>query len=146
VIILRISSKSCYAIAALAEMAAEKENTPIAVATLAQRLAISKIYLEQVFSALKRGGLLVSTKGAQGGYTLREAPEKITLYDILSPIEQGLFENAEKSLENLPQQPAAIINKLIFEPLDKAVEKNLKSVTLAELAAELKNDGDMYYI
>jgi Rrf2 family protein len=142
---MRISSKGCYAVAALTEMALSESNEPIAVATLAQKLQISKIYLEQVFSILKRSGLLVSTKGAQGGYTLSTNPARITLFDILSPIELALFESAEKSLENIPAEKSFIINKLVFEPLDENIKKTLKSVTLGDLTEEAKQTN-MYFI
>lgn len=130
-------------------MALDEKQSRIAVATIAQRLNISKIYLEQVFSILKRGGLIASTKGAQGGYTLSQSPDQITIYNILAPIELMLFESSEQSLENIPPEAALIMDKLIFKQLDEAVTKTLKSVTLADLAAELKNkrgDSSMYYI
>ena len=146
---MRISSKGCYAVAALIEMALDEVNDCIAVATIARNLGISKIYLEQVFSILKRSGLLVSTKGAQGGYSLRDVPEHITLKDILSPIELHMFEGSERSVENIPPELGNVINNLVFSPLDDAILATLTSVTLADLAADIKNrrdDGHMYYI
>ncbi|MCL1843495.1 MAG: Rrf2 family transcriptional regulator [Defluviitaleaceae bacterium] len=146
---MRLSSRGCYALAALAEMAIDNAGEPIAVAALALRLQISKIYLEQVFSILKKSGLVVSTKGAQGGYTLAKTPNNITVYDILLPIESALFEGSEKSVENIPPESKLAVTKLVFHPLDKAVEETLKAVTLAELASEVRNkrlSGSMYYI
>ena len=55
-------------------------------------LAVSKIYLEQVFSLLKRDGLANSIKGAQGGYQLSRPAEEISVYDILSVAELSMFE------------------------------------------------------
>ena len=146
---MRISSKGCYAIAALTEMALDDEDSPIAVAGLAARLKISKVYLEQVFSILKRSGLINSIKGAQGGYTLRNSPANVTLYDILSAFELTLFEGAGKSLENIPTESGLLISKLVLEPLDEAVSTVLKSITLADLADESRKqqeNGNMYYI
>jgi Rrf2 family protein len=142
---MRISSKGSYAIAALMELAASDKNEPMAVSAIASRLEISKVYLEQVFSILKRSGIIVSTKGAQGGYTLHTTPDKITMYDILSPMEYTLFDAAEKSLENIPAEHRGIISKLVFVPLDEAIHAALKSVTLAELIRE-RASGDMYFI
>ena len=53
---------------------------------------VSKIYLEQVFSLLKRDGLVNSIKGAQGGYQLSRPAEEISVYDILSVAELSMFE------------------------------------------------------
>ncbi|MCL2371876.1 MAG: Rrf2 family transcriptional regulator [Defluviitaleaceae bacterium] len=141
---MRISSKGCYAIAALTEMALDS-GSRVTVLALAQRLGISKIYLEQVFSILKRSDVIASTKGAHGGYTLQKPPGKTTIYDILKPIELVVFESAEKSLENIPQEQAAIINDIILQPLDEAVKTRLMSITLADLA-EAKSQSGMYYI
>ena len=146
---MRISSKCCYAVAALTEMALGETSECIAVATLAQRLGISKIYLEQVFSVLKRSGLISSTKGAQGGYTLRDKPDHINLNDIFAPIESYLFEPPEKSIENIPSELGLTMDALVFRPLEEAVVQSLRSVTLADLAAgvrQRRNNGYMYYI
>ncbi|MCL1863127.1 MAG: Rrf2 family transcriptional regulator [Defluviitaleaceae bacterium] len=138
---MKISSKGCYALAALTEMALNADVSPVAVATIAQKLEISKIYLEQVFGLLKKGGVLVATKGAQGGYALREKPSDITVYDILQPIEQGLFETP-------PPQPFLAVNKLVFEPLNTNTIAFLKSISLEDIATEARSSGDggMYFI
>ena len=127
--------------AALTEMALNEDTTPTAVATLAQRLDISKIYLEQVFGVLKKSGVLVATKGAQGGYALSRKPAKISAYDILHPIELGLFETP-------PPQPFLAVNNLVFEPINDSVTAFLKTVSLEDIAAEARSgeDGGMYFI
>ena len=146
---MRISTRGCYAVSALIEMSLDTSGDRIAVATLAQRLGISKIYLEQVFSILKRAGLITSTKGAQGGYTLQKKPAEITMYDILSPIEQHLFETADKSLENIPQELAVGLDELVIAPLDSAIFTALNSITLEKLAedtARRRGAEAMYFI
>ncbi|HPF87499.1 MAG TPA: Rrf2 family transcriptional regulator, partial [Candidatus Limiplasma sp.] len=68
---MRISARGRYALAATASMAARyATGENITVASLAERLGISKIYLEQVFSLLKKADIVASHKGAQGGYRL----------------------------------------------------------------------------
>ena len=77
---MKISAKARYGLATmikLAQLYSREEN--ITVLRLAETLHISKIYLEQVFALLKRAQLVVSTKGAQGGYQLARAPETITV-------------------------------------------------------------------
>jgi len=146
---MRISSKGRYAIAALTEMACDVTNHYITVATLARRLDISKVYLEQVFSLLKRGGLVLSGKGAQGGYLLNNKPEHITVYNILSPIELSLSERTERATEGLSPEMGTTVDELVFRRLDEAIFKTLTSITLADLAADVqrRRDGSsMYYI
>ena len=90
---MRISAKGRYALAStisLAQDYAKGEYTT--VLSISEKLGISKIYLEQVFSLLKRGGIVNSVKGSQGGYQLARMPQQITLYDVLSAVELSLFE------------------------------------------------------
>jgi len=146
---MRISSKGRYAIAVLTEMALDETESYITVATLARRLDVSKVYLEQVFSQLKRANLVLSGKGASGGYILREKPESITLYDILSPIELHLSERTEKVSERMSFELGAAVNRLVFVRLDEAITQTLTSVTLADLVAEVqrqRDGGHMYHI
>jgi len=147
---MRISSKGRYAIAALTEMALDETGENITLAMLAQRLDASKIYLEQVFSLLKRAELVTSIKGAQGGYLLKDKPEQITLYAILSPIELHLSERTEKATEGMSAEMGDTIHQLVFERLDEAILQTLTSVTLADLAADVKQrrygGSAMYYI
>ncbi|MCL2425806.1 MAG: Rrf2 family transcriptional regulator [Oscillospiraceae bacterium] len=146
---MRISSKGRYAIAALIEMALDGSGDYITVATLAGRLNVSKVYLEQIFSLLKRGGVVLSGKGSQGGYLLSDKPEHITLYKILSPIELSLSERTKNATEGLSFEIAATVSKLVFQPLDEALIHTLTSITLADLTAEVQqrcDGGSMYYI
>ena len=65
---MRISSKGRYGLAAMVCMAESYgSGACITIISLSERLGISKIYLEQVFSLLKRGGLVLAIKGVQGG-------------------------------------------------------------------------------
>ncbi|MFV0412017.1 MAG: RrF2 family transcriptional regulator, partial [Oscillospiraceae bacterium] len=65
---MKVSTKGRYALAAVTHMAQQHSTGEyITVLSIAERLGLSKIYLEQVFSLLKRGGIVNSTKGAQGG-------------------------------------------------------------------------------
>jgi len=146
---MRISSKGRCAIAALTEMALDETGEHITAATLARRLDVSKVYLEQIFSLLKRADLVLSIKGAQGGYLLKDPPEQITLYAILSPIELHLSERTEQATEGMGSELGAAVNRLVLERLDEAIVRALTSVTLADLAADVRrrrDHGGMYYI
>ena len=85
-----------------------------------EKLGISKIYLEQVFSLLKRARLVNSIKGSQGGYQLSRAPRAITAYDILSAIELSLMEEAAPaSPEKMPELDRALGGGFLFAQLDE---------------------------
>ena len=90
---MRISAKGRYALSAAICLARQyADNAYVSVISVSEKIGVSKIYLEQVFSLLKRGGVVTETKGTKGGYQLTRKPEKITAMDILSAIELPLFE------------------------------------------------------
>src|SRR5690606_1073070 len=107
---MRISAKGRYALAAVINMAQQYDSGEcITVISISERLGISKIYLEQVFSMLKRGDIVRSVKGAQGGYQLVRPPEQITVLDVLSAVETSLFETVEDTVpEKAPEIEAAM--------------------------------------
>lgn len=148
---MRISVKGRYALAAMIVMARQHgSGEHITVISIAEQLGISKIYLEQVFSLLKRGGLVLSVKGAQGGYQLTRMPQQITALDVLSAVETALFESPEE--DTFPKAPEiyAAMGKAVFEPLDRAVRDALAAITLYDLVHEAErqkaNQGYMFFI
>ena len=85
---MKISAKGRYGLAAMTYLARNyASGSPITIISISEKLGISKIYLEQVFSLLKRANLVHSIKGSQGGYQLAREPRAISAYDILSSIE-----------------------------------------------------------
>ncbi|MFP3154299.1 Rrf2 family transcriptional regulator [Lachnospiraceae bacterium ZAX-1] len=148
---MRISVKARYGISSMICIA-QSYNTGecITIISLAEKLKISKIYLEQVFSLLKRAGLVTSTKGSQGGYQLARMPSNISTFDVLSAIENALFERAEATVLESQKSIENAMQKNIFEPLDTCVADTLSSISLADLVAEVEkesfSEGYMYYL
>ena len=148
---MRISAKGRYGLAAMIELTWLSANGKlIPVATLSDHLGISKIYLEQIFSLLKRGKLVTSVKGAQGGYRLSRDASEISVYDILSALEQTLFEPTESSVEEKAPIIENILNANVYRVLDDSVKATLSKIKLSHLIEEYvaqKNKGnDMFYI
>lgn len=148
---MKISSKGRYALASMITMAKTAEKgASVTVSSLSQRLNLSKIYLEQVFSLLRRSGLVTSMKGAQGGYQLARPAAEITAYDILSATETSLFEEPENTVKDAAPGVEEAMRELLFTPADAAFAEALKSVSLAGLAEEAARragpEGYMYYL
>jgi Rrf2 family protein len=148
---MRISAKGRYALASVIHMAQQSQRgESITLVSISESLGISKIYLEQVFSLLKRGELVTSVKGAQGGYQLARMPRQMTALDVLTAVETTLFDKTEDTVEEKAPEIEYAMRLSAFQPLDDAVADALGRVTLEDLvlAAE-KNKGDhaaMYYI
>lgn len=72
---------------ALAELAARDRLSPVPVLEVAECRGIPPHQVEQVFSALRRAGLLQSQRGVKGGYTLRREPADVTLLEIVEAVD-----------------------------------------------------------
>ena len=148
---MRISAKGRYALAAVVSMARQYNNGEhITVISISENLGISKIYLEQVFSLLKRGKIVNSVKGAQGGYRLTRMPGQITVLDVLSAVEMSLFEKTEDTVLQKAPDIEKGMRLSVFDVLDKSMKNALSSVTLEELVSEVEKNSDsnamMFYI
>ena len=147
---MRISAKGRYALASVVHMAQQRNGESITLVSISERLGISKIYLEQVFSLLKRGELVTSVKGAQGGYLLSASPGQISVLDVLTAVETGLFDKTEDTVAEKAPEIEFAMRERAFQALDDAVSASLSQVTLEDLVlASEKHKGDdaaMYYI
>ncbi len=146
---MKLSAKSRYALASLVKMALVHESQPtITVLEIADELEISKIYLERIFSELRRGEVVGSIKGSQGGYYLTRAPKEITLYDILHSVEQGLFSENDATVDKTSQNIERALVEMVYTPMKEGLEKMLTSITLADISLEAQGEEGnyMYYL
>lgn len=141
---MKISAKGRYGLAAMAYLARNFESgTPVTIISISERLGISKIYLEQVFSLLKRAHLVISLKGSQGGYQLSRRPAEITAYDILSSIELALMEETSGAADKQPVLDSALRAK-VYAPLDEAIRASLSSVNLDDILTAIDEESSAY--
>lgn len=87
---MKLSTRGRYGLLAMEVLKDNYGNGPISVNSIATEKNISEAYLEQLFSLMKKGGLIKSIRGAQGGYVLSRAPEEITIGEILTSLEGDL--------------------------------------------------------
>ena len=147
---MKISAKGRYGIAAMVYLARNYDaSSPITIISISEHLGISKIYLEQVFSLLKRSKLVNSIKGSQGGYQLARHPRAISAYDILAAIEISLIEKTGSVSEKM-NQLNHILAREVFDVLDKHIYETLNAITLEDLLSALNleesNENLMYFI
>jgi len=148
---MRISSKGRYGLAAMIKVAQLGSGGEfVTVISIADKLGISKIYLEQVFSLLRRSKLVNSIKGSQGGYQLSRSTNNITAYDILQAVETSLFDKTEQSVSDKSPEIENSLNSLVWSKMDNAITHVLKEVTLDDLVTEAErnntDDQFMFYI
>jgi Rrf2 family protein len=129
---MKLTSASAYAVTALAYLAREKPNGPVAAHVIASAEGISEMFLLKVLRPLVRAGLVRSRKGPGGGYSLARDPEGINLLEVVEAVD-GPFRAMVKPVG---KEVAAVDNRLQVE-CDRAaalVREWLGRVTLADLA------------
>jgi len=87
---MRLNTKSRYAVMALADLARFKDNKPISLRDISLRQSISLLYLEQIFSKLKKNNIVKSVRGINGGYVLIKNPKQIKISEIFLALDENL--------------------------------------------------------
>ena len=85
-----LSTKGRYAVMAMVDLASQADAKPVALAAIAERQEIPLAYLEQIFSKLKRQGLVQSTRGPGGGYKLSRAAADTPVADIIIAADESI--------------------------------------------------------
>ena len=87
---MKLNARGRYAVMALADIAKFDKQNPISLRDISLRQNISLVYLEQIFSKLKKNNIVKSIRGANGGYMLSKDPEQIKLSNIFSAVEEKI--------------------------------------------------------
>jgi Rrf2 family cysteine metabolism transcriptional repressor len=132
--VISVTSKSRYAVLALAELA-RSGSDPIPIGQVAQRRGIPVQFLEQLFSTLRRAGILTSHRGARGGYTLARPPEQINVLEVVQALDGIVGEEGKEAGG-------------IWEEGVEALRSTFRSTSIADIARrEAEETGaGMYHI
>jgi Rrf2 family iron-sulfur cluster assembly transcriptional regulator len=87
---MRLSTKGRYAVTAMMDIALHEKQGPVTLAEISQCQGISLSYLEQLFSKLRKHGLVTGVRGPGGGYRLAKAADKISIADIIQSVDEKL--------------------------------------------------------
>ncbi len=128
-----LTTKGRYAVTAVIEIANSNAKNPISLLTISQRQNISLSYLEQIFSRLKKTGIVKSIKGPGGGYILARNRGEITIAEIIKaigePIKITRCGNVEKSC--IASNSKCQTHKL-WHGLENKIYEYLSSISLEE--------------
>jgi Rrf2 family transcriptional regulator, cysteine metabolism repressor len=133
-VVISVTSKSRYAVLALAELA-RAGRSPMPIGQVAERRGIPVQFLEQLFSTLRRTGILVSHRGAKGGYTLGRSADQITVLEVVQALDGVVGEEGKEAGG-------------IWEEGVEALRATFRSTSIADVArreAEKAGAG-MYHI
>ena len=132
---MRLSTTARYSLRALSDLCTRPNNEPVSVSDIASRQNIPVNYLEQLFGKLRRGGILESVRGSQGGYLLARPEGDISIADILQALgEPFIFGSCqtEKGCENAVTCPTFNL----WRKVKGSVDEILRTTTLEDIAGE----------
>ncbi len=144
--LLELSAKVEYALLALIELASNTDtNHPLTITEITNRHPIPDRYLEQIFTLLRRGGIIQSQRGAKGGYTLVKDPWQVTVLDVVSLIDGNRRERETSSQKTVEQD---LVHE-IWQQANTTFQTTLRQYTLQDLCQKRdlrKQVSHMYYI
>jgi len=129
---ISITSKSPYAVLALAELARNTGGEPVPIGELARRRDVPVQFLEQLFAVLRRAGVLSSQRGVKGGYRFARDPATVSVLEVIELLDGPLGRDAQG----------------VFADAAEAARAVLERTTIADvLEREAREAGaSMYYI
>ncbi len=144
---MKISAKTEYACIAMLELASRYgSGEPVRIRKIAERHDVPPRFLVQILLQLKGAGLVVSTRGAAGGYHLVRPPDQVTLGEVMRVIEGGTKSNGHSSSAS-PDSPAVKALMQAWADVEKVQREMLNRITFAELLERARGHDDrMYYI
>jgi Rrf2 family protein len=87
---MKLSTRGRYGIHAMYDLAVHYGDGPQSIKCIAERQGIPEAYLEQLIALLRKEKLVISNRGAQGGYRLAAEPAQMTVGQVLRALEGGL--------------------------------------------------------
>ncbi|TEB08346.1 HTH-type transcriptional regulator CymR [Pelotomaculum schinkii] len=151
---MRFSTRARYGLRAMVEFARHYERgEPVPLIKVAENQGISEGYLEQLMTSLRKGGLVRSVRGAQGGYLLSQGPDKITAWDIIRLVEGplDLTECVNEDEQVLCDWSNTCVTRVLWQRVRDSLRDVLTQINLADLCDDAERirrskEADMYYI
>lgn len=147
---MKLLRKSRYALRALIDLSVHERNCYVTLNSIAQRNQISQLYLEQIFSSLRRAGIVKGVKGHQGGYVLGKTADKITVAMILQAVEGDYRYEKETEEDGICRGACTSVQKLVVDQANGVLEQFLNNLTLEDLKKDYEEsvslEESMYYI
>lgn len=136
---MRLTSKGRYAVTAMLDVALHAGQGPVPLADISERQGISLSYLEQLFSRLRKQGLVSSVRGPGGGYRLGMDLADISVAMVIAAVNESV-DATRCHGENGCQGGNRCLTHSLWQDLSTRISDFLNDITLAELVqqAEVK--------
>ena len=138
---MRLTTKGRYAVTALLDLAIQEGNTQSAVSLsdVAERQSISMSYLEQLFSKMRKAGLVNSTRGATGGYRLAKPLDDVSVMSIITAVDESV-KTMQCDGRGDCQGGAMCLTNHLWLDLSVNIERYLQNFSLAEILHNLQQE------
>ena len=140
---MRLTTKGRYAVTAMLDLAFHSRVKPVTLTEIATRQTISVSYLEQLFSRLRRAGLVVGVRGPGGGYKLSREAEEISIAEIILAVDEQVdLTNCESKGNCQNGQPC--LTHDLWVGLSQTVSNYMEGIYLGQLLeqADVKSVAD----
>lgn len=137
---MKLSTKGRYGLRAMIDLAVYSETEPVSIQSIADRQKISEGYLEQLMAKLKKAGLVISIRGASGGYRLAKPAAEISVGDVLRALEGDLravtcsAAEGEGGCENAD----LCVSRYVWQRINASITDTVDTMYLEQLVEESK--------
>lgn len=129
---MRLTTKGRYAVTAMLDLAIHYDQGPITLADISQRQRISLSYLEQLFSRLRKNGLVESARGPGGGYRLARPSEDVYVAEIITAVDENMDATRCNKQGNCQDGEPCLTHEL-WADLSEQIYNFLSGIDLAQL-------------
>lgn len=130
---MKLSTRGRYGLKAMFQLALHYGEGPISLNQIADKQNLSENYLEQLFSILRKEGLLNSVRGAQGGYMLSDSPENIKVGTILRALEGNMSPSECAIDDNDCSREDGCATRLVWVKIKDSIDEVIDSITLQDM-------------
>ena len=129
---MRLTTKGRFAVTAMLDLALLEAEKPVTLAGISERQDISLSYLEQLFSRLRKQGLVMSVRGPGGGYRIAKPHQNISVSDIITAVDEQIDATQCGGNENCHEDGPCMTHDL-WASLNQKILDYLSGMTLADM-------------
>ncbi len=131
---MRLTTKGRYAVTAMLDLAIHYKDGPITLSDISRRQGISLSYLEQLFSKLRKGGLVDSARGPGGGYRLSRDASEVFVAEVISAVDESIDVTRCSGKGDCQEGQPCLTHELWCD-LSAQIYDFLRGISLAELVS-----------
>lgn len=135
---MKLTSKGRYAVTAMLDLALHVHEGPVTLAGISERQGISLSYLEQLFTRLRKFGLVSSTRGPGGGYSLSRPTGDIAIAEVITAVDESVDATRCGGRGDCQDGKRCLTHELWAE-LSEQIYSFLSDITLADLVNQGNN-------